>query len=218
MNKWFDAFLGFVYGGCTSLYGTVYVIVNGDGQISIFKSAVNQSYFCHSSSSSSSSWRAMATNLTSSSASSSSSSSWPAMSSIAAGLWNSSTSQLQIQFWIDPEHSGWLLKQGEYIKTWRRRWFVLKQGMLFWFKDHHVCRDSRPRGVIPVTSCRTVRGAADVLHKQHAFQLTTHKETMYFIADSDKEKEDWINSVGRSIIRHSRSVTESEVVDYDSKI
>ncbi len=24
---------------------------------------------------------------------------------------------------------------GEYIKTWRRRWFVLKQGKIFWFKS-----------------------------------------------------------------------------------
>ncbi|XVF83930.1 hypothetical protein PTKIN_Ptkin16aG0533800 [Pterospermum kingtungense] len=42
-------------------------------------------------------------------------------------------------------------------------------------------------------------------------------ETMYFIADSEKEKEDWINSIGRSIVQHSRSVTDSEIVDYDSK-
>ena len=27
---------------------------------------------------------------------------------------------------------------GEYIKTWRRRWFVLKQGKIFWFKSDIV--------------------------------------------------------------------------------
>lgn len=124
----------------------------------------------------------------------------------------------QIDFWIDPERTGWLMKQGEYIKTWRRRWFVLKRGKLFWFKDSHVSRDSRPRGVVPVASCLTVKGAEDVINRQFAFELTTSQETMYFIADSDKEKEEWINSVGRSIVQHSRSVTESEVVDYDSNL
>lgn len=32
-----------------------------------------------------------------------------------------------------------------------------------------------------------------------------------------QEKEDWINSVGRAIVKHSRSVTDYEVLDYDSK-
>ncbi|MBA0596340.1 hypothetical protein Gorai_013164 [Gossypium raimondii] len=52
--------------------------------------------------------------------------------------------------------------QGEYIKTWRCRWFVLKQGRLFWFKESSITRASRPRGVIPVATCLTVKGAEDI--------------------------------------------------------
>ena len=37
------------------------------------------------------------------------------------------------------ELTGWLWKQGEWIRTWRRRWFVLKQApggaQLAWFKS-----------------------------------------------------------------------------------
>jgi len=43
-----------------------------------------------------------------------------------------------VEFWHGPERAGWLMKQGEYIKTWRRRWFVLKQGKIFWFKSDIV--------------------------------------------------------------------------------
>ncbi|KAF7024678.1 hypothetical protein CFC21_036989 [Triticum aestivum] len=121
-----------------------------------------------------------------------------------------------IEFWREPERGGWLDKQGEYIKTWRRRWFVLKQGKIFWFKDSSVTRASVPRGVIAVASCLTVKGAEDVLNRKFAFELSTPGETMYFVADSDKEKEDWINSIGRSIVQHSRSMTDDEIVDYDS--
>ncbi|KAI3721119.1 hypothetical protein L2E82_32123 [Cichorium intybus] len=121
-----------------------------------------------------------------------------------------------VQYWLNPERTGWLTKQGEYIKTWRRRWFVLKQGKVFWFKESVVTRGSRPRGVIPVAACLTVKGAEDVLNKQFAFELSTRSDTMYFIADSEKEKEDWINSIGRSIVQLSRSVTDNEIVDYDS--
>ncbi|GAB4824515.1 Fatty acid synthase subunit beta [Ancistrocladus abbreviatus] len=123
-----------------------------------------------------------------------------------------------IEFWSNPERTGWLTKQGAYIPTWRRRWFVLKQGKLFWFKDSFVTRTSVPRGVIPAATCITVKGAEDILHKPFAFQLSTNQHsTMYFIADSEKEKEEWINSIGRSIVQHSGSVTDSEVVDYDSR-
>jgi hypothetical protein len=122
-----------------------------------------------------------------------------------------------VDFWSSPERSGWLTKQGDYIKTWRRRWFVLKQGKLFWFKDSSsVTRDSVPRGVIPVGRCLTVKGAEDVINKPFAFELATVNYTMYFVADTEKDKEDWINSIGRSIVQHSRSVTDSEVVDYDN--
>ncbi|XP_074577327.1 pleckstrin homology domain-containing protein 1-like [Curcuma longa] len=121
-----------------------------------------------------------------------------------------------VAFWSNPERNGWLTKQGEYIKTWRRRWFVLKQGKLFWFKDSQVTRASVPRGVIPVGACLTVKGAEDVINRAFAFELSTRSETMYFIADSEKEKEEWINSIGRSIVQHSRSLADAEVVDYDS--
>nr|GFA10677.1 hypothetical protein [Tanacetum cinerariifolium] len=95
-----------------------------------------------------------------------------------------------IEFWTNPERTGFLTKQGEYIKTWRRRYFVLKQGHIFWFKESTVTRGSNPRGVIPVGSCLTVK------------------------ADSEKEKEDWINSIGRAIVQCSRSHG-NEVLDYD---
>ncbi|PWA90157.1 pleckstrin homology domain-containing protein 1 [Artemisia annua] len=111
-----------------------------------------------------------------------------------------------IEFWTNPERTGFLTKQGEYIKTWRRRYFILKQGHIFWFKESTVTRGSNPRGVIPVGSCLTVKGAEDVIHKEYAFELSTRTETMYFIADSEKEKEDWINSIGRAIVQCSRSV------------
>ncbi|GMH27151.1 hypothetical protein Nepgr_028994 [Nepenthes gracilis] len=141
-----------------------------------------------------------------------------------ASLWRAALGQSDntadyggVEFWSGSERAGWLTKQGEYIKTWRRRWFVLKQGKLFWFKDSTITRASRPRGVIPVSTCLTIKGAEDVLNRPYAFELSTRTETMYFIADSEKDKEDWINSIGRSIVQHSRSVTDNEIVDYDSK-
>ncbi|KAL5548091.1 hypothetical protein UlMin_003322 [Ulmus minor] len=91
-----------------------------------------------------------------------------------------------MEFWLNPKRTGWLTKQGEYIKTWPL------QG-----KPMSVSCD-----VVLVVTCLTVKGAED---------------TLYFIADSEKEKEDWVNSIRQSIVHHLRSVSDSEVVDYDNK-
>ena len=93
-----------------------------------------------------------------------------------------------VEFWVAPERAGWLMKQGEHIKTWRRRWFVLKQGKIFWFKSDGVTASSQPRGVIEVKGCLSVKGAEDALNKPFAFELSTNNDTMYFIADSDKAR------------------------------
>ncbi len=135
-----------------------------------------------------------------------------------------------VEFWNEPERVGWLMKQGAHIKTWRRRWFVLKGGKIFWFKGDDVSASSQPRGVIEVKSCLSVKGAEDALNKPCAFEISTNMDTMYFIADTDKartrvlwlyvcvsrthtlsraqEKEDWINAIGRAIVRHSASLCE----------
>merc|ERR1711934_69426 len=142
-----------------------------------------------------------------------------------------------VEFWHSPERCGWLMKQGEYIKTWRRRWFILKQGKIFWFKTEEVgpvswdqrppslvarlvplcsrfprSQTSIPRGVVDISRCLSIKGAEDVINKAHAFELSTNTETMFFIADSDKEKEEWISSVGRAIVRQSKIMTD----DYGS--
>ena len=36
-----------------------------------------------------------------------------------------------VKYWCYPEHSGWLLSQAKYLKDWRKRFYVLKQGFLY---------------------------------------------------------------------------------------
>lgn len=45
--------------------------------------------------------------------------------------------------------------------------------------------------------CLSIKGAEDVINKPHAFEISTHSESMYFIADTDKEK------VGHLIFVHA---------------
>ncbi len=41
--------------------------------------------------------------------------------------------------------------QGDHIKTWRRRWFVLKQGYMFRFATPDVSPSTKPRGLVDLS-------------------------------------------------------------------
>ena len=77
-----------------------------------------------------------------------------------------------------------------------------------------VSQSSTPRGVIEIDQCLSIKGAEDAINKPNSLEISTSDSSMFFIAESEKEKEDWINAVGRAIVRHSSSVMESEQIDY----
>ncbi|KAK9727146.1 hypothetical protein RND81_05G261300 [Saponaria officinalis] len=120
-----------------------------------------------------------------------------------------------VEFWVDPERVGFLLKQGEYIKTWRRRWFVLKKGKLLWFRDPADVKPTAvPRGIVHVGKCTVIRGAEDVINKVNSFMVHIDGWPTYFVADTDKEKEEWINSIARAIVQNSGAVA-PDILDYN---
>uniref|UniRef100_G1SDL1 Pleckstrin homology, MyTH4 and FERM domain containing H1 n=1 Tax=Oryctolagus cuniculus TaxID=9986 RepID=G1SDL1_RABIT len=85
------------------------------------------------------------------------------------------------------EKSGYLLKMGSRVKTWKRRWFVLRQGQIMYYKSpSDVIR--KPQGQVDLNSrCRIVRGEG-----AQTFQLVCEKKTYYLTADSPSLLEEWI--------------------------
>ncbi|CAD6219313.1 GSCOCG00004909001-RA-CDS [Cotesia congregata] len=85
------------------------------------------------------------------------------------------------------EKAGHLAKLGGKLKTWRKRWFVLKNGtLMYWKSQNDVNR--KPQGqVILDDVCRINRadGAA-------TFEISTGKKTYYLTADCIATMEDWI--------------------------
>lgn len=135
--------------------------------------------------------------------------------------------------------SGWLWKQGEWIRTWRRRWFVLKQApggaQLAWFKGppagaastvgggedraegQHVGAPGsgaleKPRGIISCSTCLSVKGAEEVTNKPHSIELSTRGDVFYLVAENEGSKEAWINAVGKAIVQSNRRTV---IADYD---
>ncbi|XP_045666282.1 pleckstrin homology domain-containing family H member 1 isoform X2 [Ursus americanus] len=85
------------------------------------------------------------------------------------------------------EKSGYLLKMGSRVKTWKRRWFVLRQGQIMYYKSpSDVIR--KPQGQVELNSrCQIVRGEG-----AQTFQLISEKKTYYLTADSPGLLEEWV--------------------------
>ncbi|XP_043931003.1 pleckstrin homology domain-containing family H member 2 [Protopterus annectens] len=86
------------------------------------------------------------------------------------------------------EKSGYLLKMGGKVKTWKRRWFVLKGGELLYYKSpSDVIR--KPQGQIELSaSSHIVKGDG-----KQTIQLITEKRTYYLTADSPNILEEWLH-------------------------
>jgi PH domain len=57
--------------------------------------------------------------------------------------------------------------------------------------------------MIDLSQCTTVKSADLKSKKRNSFEISTPETTFLLYADTEKEKDDWIGSVGKSIVRCS---------------
>eukprot|EP01133_Synstelium_polycarpum_P008145 gene8145-9561_t len=94
------------------------------------------------------------------------------------------------------DREGWLTKQGGAIKTWRRRWFVLKGKKLYYFKNK---TDTEATGMIEFEPDSFIKDERDKdKKKKFMFSLGTSKRVYYIYADSETDMKQWIESVRRN--------------------
>ncbi|KAM9068039.1 pleckstrin homology domain-containing family H member 1 isoform 2-T3 [Sarcophilus harrisii] len=85
------------------------------------------------------------------------------------------------------EKSGYLLKMDSRVKTWKRRWFVLRHRQIMYYKSPSDVIQ-KPQGQVELNShCHIVRGEG-----AQTFQLISEKKTYYLTADSPSLLEEWI--------------------------
>lgn len=111
-----------------------------------------------------------------------------------------------VEFWISPEKTGWLQSQGEHIKTWRRRWFVLKQGYLFRFAGPDVNSSSKPRGLVDLSKVTDVSPARDATGRNNSLMLSTPTGRVLYVADSETEQVEWVSALEGTVARIVKQV------------
>lgn len=133
---------------------------------------------------------------------------------------------LSVPYHDKPDHCGWLAKKGERLQTWRRRWFVLKQGKLGWFKaPADVRAGAKPRGELDMSDVASActATAADA-GRAHGVELigsaaAAKAGCTFLLADSERECDQWaaaldavVNGADSSMNR-SAPVSTSERTD-----
>ena len=89
---------------------------------------------------------------------------------------------------------------------------MLKGSKLFFAKNEQ----STPHGMIDLSTCQTVKSAEMRAGKRNAIEVSTAETTFYMYADSEKEKDEWIGAIGRSIVQASATFTNDDGVDPDN--
>ncbi|XP_028732415.1 pleckstrin homology domain-containing family A member 6 isoform X20 [Peromyscus leucopus] len=114
--------------------------------------------------------------------------------------------------------AGWLFKQASSgVKQWNKRWFVLVDRCLFYYKDE---KEESILGSIPLLSFRVAAvQPSDNISRKHTFKVTVHwvdeagassthclspqaehagVRTYFFSAESPEEQEAWIQAMGEA--------------------
>ncbi|XP_029394819.1 pleckstrin homology domain-containing family A member 6 isoform X8 [Mus pahari] len=114
--------------------------------------------------------------------------------------------------------AGWLYKQASSgVKQWNKRWFVLVDRCLFYYKDE---KQESILGSIPLLSFRVAAvQPSDNISRKHTFKVTVHwvdeagassthclspqaehagVRTYFFSAESPEEQEAWIQAMGEA--------------------
>lgn len=101
----------------------------------------------------------------------------------------------EVEFWKDPEKAGWMHSQGEHIKTWRRRWFILKQGYLYRFASNDVNASSKPRGVVDLSKVTDVGDGRGETGRPNSLKLATAAGKVCYVCDTETELVEWMSAL-----------------------
>jgi len=109
------------------------------------------------------------------------------------------------------EKTGYLTKEGGSIKTWKKRYFILKNGEFSYFKDK---KDKEATGVIQLFGATAVQLGERKKHP-HCFEIVTPARVYAFSADSAEERLSWVEALNKERNAHEDKEKKMNVEDFD---
>ena len=116
-----------------------------------------------------------------------------------ARSWMAALKKGKVSFWTDTNdlsvdraaflQRGYLMKRGQQVKNWQRRWFVLKDTLLLYFKSP---KDATPAGEIPVAKAYVRR----TMHRNPLrFEIECAHRTFFLEAGSTLDLSLWMKAL-----------------------
>jgi hypothetical protein len=93
-----------------------------------------------------------------------------------------------------PDKDGYLTKQGGAIKTWKKRYFILKEKTLYYYKSP---KDVVFTGKLELEANSIVREEAQ--KRKTMFSITTAKRVYYMYADKPEQMKEWVVAIQNSL-------------------
>ncbi|XP_056112005.1 pleckstrin homology domain-containing family A member 7 isoform X7 [Rhinichthys klamathensis goyatoka] len=112
---------------------------------------------------------------------------------------------------------GWLHKQDSSgMRLWKRKWFVLADYCLFYYKDS---REESVLGSIPLPSYTIAPvGPEDHISRKYAFKAEhTGMRTYYFSADTQEDMNGWVKAMNQAALMQTHTVKRDEL-DHPDKV
>eukprot|EP01114_Cavostelium_apophysatum_P023666 TRINITY_DN898_c0_g1_i1.p1 TRINITY_DN898_c0_g1~~TRINITY_DN898_c0_g1_i1.p1 ORF type:complete len:439 (-),score=184.56 TRINITY_DN898_c0_g1_i1:98-1414(-) len=91
------------------------------------------------------------------------------------------------------EKSGFLVKEGGSIKTWKKRYFILKNSELAYYKN----KGEEEIDKIPLATVTCIQ-ASDKRKKPNCFEVVTPNRIYAFSADTEQERKEWLDALRSS--------------------
>ncbi|KAF9184297.1 hypothetical protein BGZ51_003411 [Haplosporangium sp. Z 767] len=103
--------------------------------------------------------------------------------------------------------AGYLMKKGERIKMWKKKWFVLRTSKLAYYKD------SKEYELLCIIDIRDIHRAAEVevKHKSGAFVILTPRRTFTVQAGTLDEMQDWIHAINQAKTQFEFTASNSDL-------
>ncbi|XP_014034345.1 pleckstrin homology domain-containing family A member 1 isoform X1 [Salmo salar] len=95
--------------------------------------------------------------------------------------------------------AGYCVKQGALMKNWKRRYFLLEENALSYFKSD---LEREPLRVIPLKEVHKVQECkqSDLMQRDNLFEVVTSSRTFYIQSDSPEEMHSWIKAISGAIV------------------
>jgi len=94
-----------------------------------------------------------------------------------------------------PDYDGYLTKQGGSIRTWKRRYFILKEKTLYYYKNP---KDQIFTGKIELEPTSLVKEEQGK-KKPNLFSVTTARRIFYMFPDKPEEVKGWVDAISKGI-------------------